>query len=62
MISAANWLRVMVRTIWYVAHVLCLVKLVAWEALALAVAAAGGLRGYSGDAAAGMMNEDEILN
>ncbi len=52
----------MVRTIWYVAHVLCLVKLVAWEALALAVAAAGGLRGYSGDAAAGMMNEDEILN
>ena len=39
-------------TIWYVANVLRLVKLVARAALA--AAAAGGLRGYSGGAAAGM--------
>ena len=60
LIAAANWLRVMVRTIWYVANVLRSVKLVARAALS--AAAAGGLRGYSpGGAAARMMNKDEIL-
>jgi hypothetical protein len=62
LIAAANWLRVMVRTIWYVANVLCLVKLVARAALVVAAAGAGGLRGYSGGDAAGMMNEDGTLN
>jgi hypothetical protein len=52
----------MVRTIWYVANVLCLVKLVARAALVVAAAGAGGLRGYSGGDAAGMMNEDGTLN